>query len=173
MRSMDKHDWASLRHAYGEASNIPALLEQLKDFPPCEDYRAEPYLSLWSALCHQGDVYPASYAAMPTIIELMEASPARATWSALLLVVSIEIARATKRGPEIVPDLAGAYTAALQRLPALVAAMATQTWDELMTRTAAAAIAVSKGQVELGSAILELTPDRDCASWGNDMSEDL
>ena len=158
MLSLGDVEWASLRHAYGEASDIPGLLRQLSDFPAYEGYRSEPYLSLWSALCHQGDVYSASYAAVPAIVELIEASPGRANWSALLLVVSIEIARNERSGPEVPNELAGPYAAALGRIPALVGAMAIQTWDELTTRVASAAIAVSKGHSALASAILELEP---------------
>ena len=158
MLSLGDDRWASFRHAYGEASDIPALLRQLGSFPAHDDYRAEPYFSLWSALCHQGDVYPASYAAVPVIVELMEAAPTRAHWSALLLVVSIEVARSRERGPEISSELAGPYLAALGRIPPLVAAMSIQACDELMVRVAAAAIAVSKGQAELASAILQLQP---------------
>ncbi len=158
MLSITDERWSSLRHAYGEAGDIPALLQQLASFPPGDHDRTEPYLSLWSALCHQGDVYPASYAAVPAIVQLMEAAPTQVHWSALLLVVSIEIARSEHRGPEISSELAAPYFAAIERLPALVSAMATQRWGELTARVAAAAIAVSTGQAELAAAILELEP---------------
>ena len=158
MPILNDEQWGALRHAYGEATDIPDLLRQLAAFPPGDDYRAEPYLSLWSALCHQGDVYPASYAAVPEIVELMEATPTRAHWSALLLVVSIEIARSRERGPEITADHLVPYNAAFERIPSLVAAIAVQQWDERMARVAAAAIAVSKNQTDLAAAILELEP---------------
>ena len=55
---LDSPRWPELNHAYGKASDIPALLRQLDSFPPSgpDD---EPWFSLWSALAHQGDVYPA------------------------------------------------------------------------------------------------------------------
>ena len=59
---LDDGGWAQLEHAYGSAADIPALLRQLRSFPPGRDYQSEPYFSLWSALCHQGEVYTASYA---------------------------------------------------------------------------------------------------------------
>ena len=40
-------------------------MRELAAFPPHDSYDAEPYGTLWSALCHQGTVYPASYAALP------------------------------------------------------------------------------------------------------------
>src|SRR4051812_40379348 len=65
MLALDSPRWGELTHAYGEASDIPALLRRLKTAPPPTDYRSEPWFTLWSALCHQNDVYIASYAAIP------------------------------------------------------------------------------------------------------------
>lgn len=73
--------WSELSHAYGAASDIPKLLTQLEDYPEATDYRAEPYFSLWSALWHQGDVYTASFAAVPHILKACKLEPAKAHWS--------------------------------------------------------------------------------------------
>ncbi|OKJ69627.1 hypothetical protein [Streptomyces sp. CB02261] len=53
-------DWPRLSHAYGSAEDIPALLARIAS-------ESEPGLwnDLWSALCHQGSVYSASFAALP------------------------------------------------------------------------------------------------------------
>jgi hypothetical protein len=53
---------------------------------------------------------------------------------------------------------AALYCSAMDRLPEVIAAMAQQTWDERLTRTAAAALAASRGQHTLAEAILELKP---------------
>jgi len=53
MLSLDSDRWSELQHAYGDASNIPALLVQLIDLPSATG-DAEPWFSLWSALAHQG-----------------------------------------------------------------------------------------------------------------------
>ncbi|MGW6060477.1 hypothetical protein [Streptomyces sp. NPDC055189] len=53
-------DWSRLSHAYGPAGDIPGQLERLASAPTPESWNA-----LWSALCHQGSVYPASFAALP------------------------------------------------------------------------------------------------------------
>jgi len=55
-------DWAQLAHAYGSAQDIPGLLEQAEP-----DVRSEVWTELWSRLCHQGTVYPASFAALPAL----------------------------------------------------------------------------------------------------------
>ena len=55
-------DWGALRHAYGPATDVPPLLDRLG--PGSE---AEVWEELWSRLCHQGTVYPASFAALPAL----------------------------------------------------------------------------------------------------------
>ncbi|MFF4341783.1 hypothetical protein ACFY00_17840 [Kitasatospora sp. NPDC001540] len=57
-------DWSSLEHAYGTAQDIPGLLDAMSPDPcdPC-------WNKLWSALCHQGAVFPASYAALPALAD--------------------------------------------------------------------------------------------------------
>jgi hypothetical protein len=157
--ALDSPKWSQLHHAYGVAADVPDMLRQLETFPPYETYESQPYFMLWSSLCHQGDVYPASYAAVPHIIRILASAPVRAHWDFLLLPAAIEIARATGRGPEIASDLRDDYLAALRRIPALAASASEAPWDELYCRAVASAIAVAKGQPRLGEAILELEPD--------------
>src|SRR5438128_2334868 len=113
MLPLDSPRWSELKDAYGASSGIPALLDDLKALPPDEGSEAEPYFSLWSALCHQGDVYTASYAALPHIAATVKMGPTRAPWSLFLMIACIEIARANGRGPDIPPDLKEDYFAAL------------------------------------------------------------
>jgi hypothetical protein len=51
--------WAALWHAYGNAGDVPALLEAAAQ----GDHGA--WSDLWDRLCHQGTTYTASYAALP------------------------------------------------------------------------------------------------------------
>ncbi|MEV8314844.1 hypothetical protein AB0Q95_11780 [Streptomyces sp. NPDC059900] len=53
-------DRPHLDHAYGPAGELPAHLERLASAPAPESWNA-----LWSALCHQGSVCLASFAALP------------------------------------------------------------------------------------------------------------
>ncbi|MEU8346186.1 hypothetical protein SAMN05443665_102977 [Actinomadura meyerae] len=55
-------DWSRLSHAYGSAENIPGLLDRVA---AGRDDQA--WNELWSALCHQGTVYSASFAALPRL----------------------------------------------------------------------------------------------------------
>jgi hypothetical protein len=67
MLDLNSPGWHELTQAYGAAETIPALLQQLQTAPQSKDYRSEPWLSLWSSLCHQGDIYTASCAAVPHV----------------------------------------------------------------------------------------------------------
>lgn len=53
-------DWSRLTHAYGAADDIPGLFARLDGGQ--EDEKV--WQDLWAALCHQGTVYEASYAAL-------------------------------------------------------------------------------------------------------------
>ncbi|MFI0357435.1 hypothetical protein [Actinomadura sp. 9N407] len=69
-------DWTQLRHAYGRADDVPGMLDRLV---PDED--AEVWTELWSAICHQGTVYSASFAALPRLTELArDWAPADRLW---------------------------------------------------------------------------------------------
>ena len=167
MLDLDDGRWSELTHAYGPAADIPPLLRRLRDFPPATDYRAEPYFSLWSALCHQGDVYPASYAAVPHLVAALLASPSPLYDSPLLLVVCIEIARSNGKGPEVPVGLAAPYREALRRLPEVVRAMTGVAWNEARCSLAASAMAVANGHTRLAEAMLELEPSllNDFLDW--------
>jgi hypothetical protein len=156
MIPLDSPHWSELKHAYGSASDIPALLAQLES-SPSSGGNSEPWFSLWSALCHQGDVYSASFAAVPHIICVLASDPVRADFSFFQLPACIEIARARDEFP-IPADLRQPYTEALQRLPALVGAAAARQWDEDFLCCALSAIAAAKGYPSVAKAALELNP---------------
>lgn len=114
-------EWSKLNHAYGPASDIPKLLQAARRAPAPSDYRDEPWFSLWSALCHQGDVFTASYAAVP---ELMAIAEARHTdpgvqCECLYLAAMIELERSVPEGlkpPPVVPEeLKTEHRMAIQR----------------------------------------------------------
>jgi hypothetical protein len=125
---MQPPDWSALDHAYGAADDIPALLRQARAAPAPRDYRDEPWFSLWSALCHQGDVFTASYAAVPELVATAEArrSDARAACECLYMAAIIELERAASEGsrppPPMPLNLAARYREAVQRGAALTRA---------------------------------------------------
>ena len=154
MLSLDSPRWAELQHAYGNAANIPKLLEQLTP-TTSGPWNAEPWYSLWSALAHQGDVYTASFAAVPHIISIWESSPLSVSFDFLSFPAWVEVCRIEK-SIDVPDDLAEAYFAAVRRMPKLVCAALDRRWDRDFLISAISALAVGKGFPEVASAIDEL-----------------
>lgn len=157
MLSLDSPRWSELRHAYGGATDIPSLLKQLAEVPSSEN-DSEPWFSIWSALAHQGDVYSASFAAVPHVIEALASAPLKADFSYFQFPAWVEICRAKNSVP-VPEDIAPAYFQSLSRLPTLVAAAASRQWDEGFLCCALSAVAAAKGQPAVAEAVLELSPE--------------
>jgi hypothetical protein len=153
--SLQSKRWSELEHAYGNAANIPSLLEKLKALPESRD-DAEPWFTLWSALAHQGDVYPASFAAVPHVIVALGTAPSRADASYFQFPAWVEICRA-KNQVEIPEDLKTPYFESLDRLPGLVLQAASRQWEASHLACALSAIAVAQGQHSIAEALLEMS----------------
>src|SRR5688572_15498155 len=110
-------DWSQLRHAYGAATNVPDLLARARTAPPPREYTDEPWYTLWSSLCHQSDVYTASYAAVPQLVSIARArqAEANAVGELLLLAGVIELERQRLEQPPFVEFLEDVYTDALRQ----------------------------------------------------------
>lgn len=151
---LDSPRWAELQHAYGSAADLPSRLRQLADLPDAQG-ESEPWFHLWSALAHQGDVYPASFAAVPHVIAALQSAPLRAGATYFQFPAWVEICR-NERKVTIPPDLVSDYFEALSRLPALAAAAAGRAWDHDFLRCALSAIAAAKGHPAMADAIGEV-----------------
>lgn len=82
------HDvpWSELEHAYGKASDVPALLEELTRGPEEREHALhELYGSIW----HQGTVYEATAHAVPFLAALAGQDPSLARAELLELLGSI------------------------------------------------------------------------------------
>jgi hypothetical protein len=159
MLPLDRQRWAELKHAYGDAADIPGLLKELENFPFDHGPLSNgPWFSVWSALAHQGDVYSASFAAVPWIVHFLSTDPLKAGWDYFGFPTWVEICRVKKSVP-IPADLEADYVAALKQLPSLVEPALSIERDEGFLRSALSAIAASKGQHLLAEAILELNPE--------------
>ena len=157
MLALDSPRWAELRHAYGPALDTPGLLRKLQSLPDAAG-NSEPWFSLWSSLAHQGDVYSASFAAVPHVVEALSSSPASAPFTYFHFPAWVEICR--KNGGVSIPqDLEFSYFAAIAKLPSLVAAAAVRPWNSDFTACALAAVAAAKGDARVAEALLELTPE--------------
>ena len=153
----DTRRWADLRHAYGSAGDVPDLLRRLVT-APASSGRDEPWFSLWSALAHQGDVYSASFAAVPHVVRVLSIAPAKADSSFFHFPAWVEVCR-QKTATPVPEDLQQAYFDALARLPSLVAAAADREWDGGTLACILSAIAAAKGYGAVAEAVQELTPD--------------
>ena len=155
MIPLDSPVWGGLRHAYGTAEDIPALLQAIATYPADSSPTEGPWFELWSALCHQGDVYSASFAAVPHVIEILSRHLNRACFDFFLLPASIEVARF--RHEIVVPhELAEDYHRSLARLPGLVSGAADRAWDPTLCQSILAATAVGKDQHALARLLLEI-----------------
>lgn len=158
MLELNSPRWSELHDAYGSAAGIPALLQQLSALP-VDEGSTEPWFSLWSALAHQGDVYSASFAAVPHVIDAIASAPERVSDVYFHFPAWVEICR-HKNSVDVPDELETGYFDALKRIPALVASAAEKQWSTAFTACALSATAAAKGQHDLAEALLELTsPD--------------
>lgn len=160
MLSLDDPRWTELQHAYGSAVDVPDMLRALAlSTAPKTGYRDEPWFSLWSSLCHQGDVYTASYVAVPHIVHLASEVKAPVDFSFFQFPAAVEVARVTGRGPNIPEAYADDYHPAIARLMENVSLHRNESWDQSMLLSAAAAQAVAKGHIDVAEAVLNLDAD--------------
>lgn len=157
MLTLDSPKWSDLQHAYGNAEDIPDLLRQLKALPTSEDDK-EPWFTIWSSLAHQGDVYSASFAAVPHVIRALKQAPAKADFCYFQFPAWVEVCR-QKQSVEIPKELETDYFAALSELPSLVAAAAEREWDFNFLCCALSAIAAAKGFGSVAEAVQEINPE--------------
>jgi hypothetical protein len=75
---LDRVPWADLTHAYGPATDVPALLRALADGTGSVD-------PLFGNVWHQGTVYPATAPVVPFLVELALARPEHAAALVALL----------------------------------------------------------------------------------------
>lgn len=66
---LDSVNWSAVKHAYGEATDVPELLRAL--LSPEESVRGAAYSELFSTIWHQGTIYAASALAIPFLYELL------------------------------------------------------------------------------------------------------
>jgi len=116
-------DWAQLHHAYGSATDIPALLVDARHASASDRSDAQPWHALWSALCHQDDVYPASYAAVPELVRIAEERRDSGGIEALLLAAAIELQRHGPGAPTVPDALYHDYLTGIARGGALAEAL--------------------------------------------------
>ena len=155
MLPLNDSRWQNYFGGYRVPYDASAALGLLVDDGPTKGLWEE----LWNELHHQNDVDQASYAAVPWLVEFIHRS-SKLDWNALALVAVIELARPSN--PEVQPELSDAYFAALRSLPEILGTHPDQQWNEEIVRSAAACIALARGQRWYARACFEL--DRSTAA---------
>ncbi|MFD8393932.1 HEAT repeat domain-containing protein [Streptomyces sp. NPDC059680] len=99
---IDEVDWASLRHAYGSAEDVPDWLRALASADTAE--RATALDGMYAALHHQGCVYDSTLACVPFLLSLVarEEVPDRGGIVELLVGIGAESADGDPRAREAV-----------------------------------------------------------------------
>ncbi|MFI5689373.1 HEAT repeat domain-containing protein [Streptomyces sp. NPDC051636] len=84
---IDEVDWASLRHAYGSAADVPALLRGLASADPAE--REGALDGMYGSVHHQGNVYDSTLACVPFLFSLVTRAEVPDRGGIVELLVSI------------------------------------------------------------------------------------
>jgi hypothetical protein len=84
---IDEVDWASMRHAYGSAEDVPGLLRGLASTDHAE--REVALDGMYGAVHHQGDVYDSTLACVPFLFALAGSAQVRDRGCVVELLVSI------------------------------------------------------------------------------------
>jgi hypothetical protein len=137
--------WNNWEDAYGSASKIPALLEQvISDKSQGHDPQSGPWFELWSRLYHQGTIYPASYAAVVVISAALKNVESAIAMDFFLLPACIELARHDGGAPAIPPDIKADYQTAIKDLGDTGSRYTDETDDPYLTKAATAIHLISK-----------------------------
>lgn len=110
--------WKELRQAYGSAKDTPELLKKLENDPKLWD-------EVWSTLCHQNDIYSATYAAIPHLVLLAKQGDLEHQLWTLIFCGTVKSSGNLVGGP-VPPDLMDSYDSAIETLNAMAADLARQ-----------------------------------------------
>jgi hypothetical protein len=153
MLSLDDPRWETLTHAYGSAVDLPSRLRALASGPVTEELTE----ALWSSLWHQGDVYTASYAAAPHLVEAAAAMPVEQRVEWLVLALGIGAAAREPDAPPVPEDLApGLEAAAARGRPLVSELVAAREWSEADARWVTGLVAVVAGHPKFGLELFAL-----------------
>lgn len=145
-------DWKTLHDAYGNAEEVSLLIENLKTSPDSDEI----WYSLWSRLYHQGDIYPASFAVTPYIVDII-IEEGQTNFNFFLLPLSIELEQ-QKKQIEVPTEIMENHRNALNRLTKFVSTINTTTFSNETNRCIKALIALSQNKAEEALKIIGSNP---------------
>lgn len=153
MLPLDDPRWATYSAGYRVPYDASVPLSRLMR----EGASDELWDELWQELVHQGDVGPASFAAVPWLLEYVRRSPAM-DWNAFGLIAVIELERTSSHANRRMPaELSEWYFRALAELPAVATGHGQTKWGPELTQHVVACIAAVRGQRLLARAYLEMS----------------
>ena len=154
MLSLDDSRWALLEGGYRTPVDVRPLLTRLETDP---DPQAA-WDALWQELHHQGDVGPASFAAVPHLVRIHRARHS-GDWTTYALVATVELARAKGRNPDVPEWGRTSYEAALHDLADLALAELRGATTLEAVRSILGLLAIVHGARTYGRVLMELTED--------------
>jgi hypothetical protein len=106
MLELDSPDWANYTHAYGDASDLPSVLAKLRAAASASEWE-EIEAELMNVIMHQGDVYTATYAISPHLLQYAtELGPGKQSDA---LLFNIAYASRGGAGPDVPEKLEDAW----------------------------------------------------------------
>lgn len=165
--ALNSERWTTLTHAYGSAADIPQLLSDLDGARYSEAFEAEPWFSLWSALCHQFGVGTASYASVPHLVAAAQkAADPRVRLRICELAYAIECYRHRPSSPPMPVDVDVGYAESVTELFRVLRQLLDNEWNENDFASILAGLAVARGFWALGGGISELSDEVECQACG-------
>jgi hypothetical protein len=156
MQKFKESQWKELQDAYGNASVVPSLLEQVISNKSLKsDPQSGPWFELWSRLYHQGSIYTASYASVIVLAEAMKGVSGRVAMDFFLLPASIELARKGDNSPSLPSEMEADYRAAIKELGAVAGNYVDESEDPYLGKAARAMQLVSEGKIEEANDLID------------------
>ena len=89
LEGIDNIDWSNLKHAYGDASDVPENILNLVN--PDNEKREKAYFKIYGNIFHQGSRYEATPYAIPFIYELIKTEPVPDKHKLIYLLVNLAV----------------------------------------------------------------------------------
>lgn len=144
--SLDDPRWPALQGGYKLPYDASVPLRRMEE-------GEEVWEELWEELYHQGDVGPASYAAVPHLVRL---SRRKRNWNLYSLVGWIEVERHRKTNPPVPDWLLKSYQEAWEILLELAHDDLRQIREPFQVQSALGVLAIGAGQIKTGALLLHL-----------------
>jgi len=166
MLALTDPTWKDLEHAYGSAADTPSRLRRLAEGEVTGSLRDE----LWSSLWHQGDVFSASFAAAPHIVEASASMRVEDRLDWLVLAMGITATARAGNAPRAAFLRESLDEAVAQAKPVVADLLVRmRNWKPWETRYLLGVVAIQAGQAKFGLNLFELDCGVECPSCGSEV----